>query len=150
MAYAFTPEDFDRLGAALGVAPVREGAVVRFTLTDAESGRKLVLEIQSTVPLPESLAEARSALVSAYGTNAFIQLQGVTGFLASEELGEVIFFARHGGTTSGLIVERGAGCSLYGHVHDRLLEADFTRLPPEVMMGAVALSLSTTLSGSTP
>ena len=54
----------------------------------------------------------------------------------------MIFFAREGGRVDGLVVERQAGCSLYANVSEKLLSADFTRLPPEVMMSAVALSMS--------
>ena len=79
--------------------------------------------------------------------NSFLQLHGVTGILASAELGEVIFFARRTGTTSGLVVEKAAGCSLYANVNDQLLASDFTKLPAEVMMSAVALSMSETLFG---
>ncbi len=153
MPFAFSDADFDRLAAALGVAPVRDGALVRFELQDAESGRRLVLEIQPHVALPAGLTdeeEPPAGLVSVYGMNAFLQLQGCTGFIASEELGEAIFFARQGGAVNGLVVERGAGCSLYANVNERLLQTDFTQLPAEVMMSAVALSMSETLFGDLP
>ena len=76
---------------------------------------------------------------------AFLQLHGCTGYLSSEELGEVIFFARDGRRAAGLVVERGAGASLYANVSEALLSTDFTQLPPEVMMAAVALSMSESL-----
>lgn len=152
MPFTFSDADFDRLARALGAAPKREGTLVRFELKDAESGRRLVLEVQPRLELPPSLAgeEAPTGLVSVYGMNAFLQLHGCTGYLASEELGEVIFFARRGGLTNGLVVERGAGCSLYANVDDRLLEADFTQLPAEIMMSSVALSMSESLFGDLP
>ncbi len=152
MPFRFSDADFDRLAAALGAEAVRDGALVRFELEDAESGRRLVLEVQPSVDLPAGVTggETPTGLVSVYGMNAFLQLQGCTGFLASEELGEAIFFARRGGLTNGLVVERGAGCSLYANVDDRLLQTDFTQLPAEVMMSAVALSMSETLFGDLP
>lgn len=141
--FAFTDADFDRLAAALGAPFEREGAVVRFALAHAPSGRHLSLEVTPAVEPP---VEAESqALVSVYGPAAFLQLHGCTGFVASEELGEAIFFAREGGRVAGLVVEREAGCSLYANVAEALLSADFTRLAPEVMMAAVALSIGETL-----
>ncbi len=142
MAFSFSDADLDRLAAALGVSAEREGGLVRFSLTHAPSGRRLALEIAPEVMLPDGLDADTTALVSVYGTNAFLQMQGCTGFVASEELGEVIFFARQGGRVSGLVVERQAGCSLYANVSEKLLSADFTQLPPEIMMSAVALSMS--------
>lgn len=147
MPFAFTETDFARVAAALDAEPRRDGSIVRFELAHAESGRRLVLEIHPRIGLPEDLGDLPRGLVSVYGMNAFLQLQGVSGMIASEDLGEVIFFARRGGVTGGLVVERGAGCSLYSNVDDRLLESDFTQLPPEVMMSAVALSLSESLFG---
>ncbi len=150
MPFAFSDADFERLANALSAPCRRDGALARFELADAESGRKLVLEVHPEVAAAEGLEDRPAGLVSVYGMNAFLQLQGVTGFLASDELGEVIFFAKQGGVTNGLVVERGAGCSLYANVDDRLLAADFTQLPSEVMMSAVALSMSETLFGDLP
>ncbi len=143
MAYSFSDTDFERIAAALGVSAEFEGATVRFSLVHAASGRKLAVEITPEVILPEGIGdEATSALVSVYGSNSFLQLQDCTGLMASEELGEVIFFARQNGRVNGLVVERMAGCSLYANVSEKLLSADFTQLPAEIMMSAVALSMS--------
>ena len=139
--FAFADADYERIAAALGATAEREGALVRFALHHAASGRKLAVEVSPTVALPGEDA-GTTALVSAYGPLAYLQLHGVTGYLSSEELGEVIFFARAGGRVAGLVVERAAGCSLYANVAEALLQADFTRLPPEAMMAAVALSMS--------
>jgi hypothetical protein len=151
MPFTFSDDDFDQLAAAFGVEPKRDGSLVRFELSDEESGRRLVLEIQPTVELPDGLADGGpTGLVSVYGMNAFLQLQGCTGYIASEEMGEAIFFARKHDTTNGLVVERGAGCSLYANVDDRLLKTDFTQLPSEIMMSSVALSMTETLFGDLP
>ena len=145
MPFEFTDKDIDRISAVLAVKAERDGNVIRYRLTDKESGRKLVVEININVTLPSDISDEATNLVSAYATNSFLQLHGCTGFIASEELGEVIFFAKHRGSTNGLVVEREAGCSLYASVDDKLLSADFTQLPPEVMMSSVALSMTETL-----
>lgn len=150
MPFSFSDADFDRVAAALGVPARLDGATRRFELAHEDSGRRLVLEISPAPGVPPALADQPRGLVSVYGMNSFLQLHGVTGLIASEELGEVIFFARRGGVTSGLVVESGAGCSLYSNVDDRLLETDFTQLPSEMMMSAVALSMSESLFGDMP
>ena len=139
---ARSPADFDRIADALGAAPEREGDLVRFSLADAESGRTLVLEI---LPGAED-----GALVTVYSQVAHLQLQGCEAVVADADLGEALFMGREGTRVSGLVVERGAGCSLYANVTERLLQTDFTRLPAEVMMSAVALSMSETLFGDLP
>lgn len=146
MSFSFSDADIERIASVLGVAPKIEGPVVRFDLRDETSGRRLGLEIVRHVALPASFGEDYPAsLISVYATSSFLQLQGCTGFIASQELGEVIFFAKRGGTTSGLVIEREAGSSLYANVDDRLLSADFTQLPPELVMSSVALSMTDSL-----
>lgn len=145
MSFSFSDSDFERIASTLGVPAKREGKVVRFALKDEASGRDLSLEITTGLALPESVGGQPPNLVSVYAASSFLQLQGCTGLIASQELGEVIFFARRGGITNGLVVEREAGCSLYANVDDRLLSTDFTQLPPELIMSSVALSMTETL-----
>ena len=70
---------------------------------------------------------------------------GAALFLTSDLLEQVTFFGKQNGLTTGLIVEKQAGCSLYANVNDAILKADFTKLPPELMMCSVALSLTDTI-----
>jgi hypothetical protein len=134
---ALSSADFDRIAAALGVEPEHEGEIVRFSLHDETSGRQLVLEVMGETD--------DGSLVTVYSQVAHLQLQGCEAVVASEELGEALFLGREGARVSGLVVEKGAGCSLYANVPETLLTADFTALAPEVMQSAVVLSLGETL-----
>jgi hypothetical protein len=146
MAFAFSETDIERIASVLQSTPKRDGNLLRFELWDPQSGRRLILEIHTDLVLPEELHLERPAnLVSIYATSSFLQLQNCTGYIASQEMGEVIFVARSGGTTHGLVVEREAGCSLYANVDERLFSTDFTRLPPEMIMSSVALSVTESL-----
>jgi hypothetical protein len=145
MPFDFSAEDITRIGSVLEAEPHVDGHVTRFELLSADTGRRLVVEIRSRLELPESLADQPPNVVSVYAPASFLQLQGCTGFIASQDLGEVIFFARRGGFTSGLVVERDAACSQYAHVDERAIKADFTTLPPELIMSSVALSLTESL-----
>lgn len=142
MAFAFSEADLQRIASVLGVPAKPDGPLVRFELKDEESGRRLTLEVRPDVALPEAFAGETANLISVYAASSFLQLQGCTGYIASQELGEVIFFARRSGVTNGLVIERQAGCSLYANVDDRLLSTDFTQLPPEMIMSSVALSMT--------
>ncbi len=146
MEFAFTEAVIDRIADVLGVEAKREGPLVRFILEDSSTGRNLSLEIRDNVDIPDGVASSQYPnLVSVYATNSFLQIQGCTAYIASKELGEVIFFAKRAGITNGLVVEREAGCSLYSNVDDELLNTDFMHLPPELVMSSVALSMSDTL-----
>jgi len=126
--------DLDRAAAVLGVAAERDGALTRLALADAASGRRLAVEVTRT--------DAGAAIVKVYGTESHLELHDCAGLVTSDDLGEVIFFARGGGRVAGLVVEREAACSLYANVSERLLSADFLTVAPEVAQAAVVLSLS--------
>lgn len=146
MSYIFEDSDLDRIGSVLGVSPKMDDKLARFELFDEDSGRHLSLEILTELHLPENLeTPAPNNLISVYAAGAFLQMQGCTGFIASKELGEVIFVAREGGKTSGLVIEAVAAASLFANVSEKLLSTDFQKLPPEMIMSSIALSMAETL-----
>ncbi len=146
MAFSFSDTDIDRIASVFDVAPEKDGRIVRFDLSDEESGRRITVELSRVEGLPENVeAPEPFYLISVYAHSSFLQLQGCTGFIASQELGEVIFFARQGGVTNGMVIEREAACSLYANVGNQMLSTDFTELPSELIMSSVALSMSETI-----
>lgn len=134
----FTSEDIARIGQTLGIDPKHRGNVYRFEMENAGQKRKLSLEIYPDIPIGNRTGN----LVSVYTHNTHLQLHFCSGFVVSNELGEVTFVGEQSGTLSGLIVERECGCSLYANVDRTLLTGDFTKLGPEVMLSGIALSLT--------
>lgn len=147
MPFSFSDADIQRIEAVLGTEAKKDDSFARFELSDTESGRRITLEIHRNVASPGLTDTDQTTLVSVYAPASFLQLQGCTGFMSSKDLGEVLFVARSGETANGLVVERNAGCSLYANVDTRLLSTDFTRLPPELIMSSVALSVTEDLFG---
>ncbi|MDR9365438.1 MAG: hypothetical protein RI575_08875 [Balneolaceae bacterium] len=142
MIHEFTEDNILSIGKVLESTPKRLGNdVYRLEMDNQEDGRKLALEIH----LGLEVDEKRMNMVSVYSGNTFLQLHNCTAFIASEMLKQVTFFGKQNGITSGLIIEQGAGCSLYSNVDDSVLTGDFTQLPEDMMMCGVALSLTDTL-----
>lgn len=142
MIHEFTEENILSIGKVLESTPKKLGQdVYRLEMDNQEDGRKLALEIH----LGLEVNEKRMNMVSVYSGNTFLQLHNCTAFIASEMLKQVTFFGKQNGITSGLIIEQGAGCSLYSNVDDSVLTGDFTQLPEDMMMCGVALSLTDTL-----
>jgi hypothetical protein len=110
----------------------------RLTLEDAANDRKLSLEIYPEIPI----GDKNGNLISVYTANTHLQLHFCTGFVLSEMLGEIIFYAEDRGKVTGLIVEREVGCSMFANVDSAVLSGDFTNLGPEVMLSGIALSLT--------
>lgn len=138
MAFALGPSDIRKLEKTFGVRARLMGDNIRFELASAEANRRLALEIYSQIPI----GRKKGTLVSVYTENAHLQLHFCSGYVVSEELGEVTFVAEQDGKVSGLIIERQAGCSLFANVDRSLVSGDFTQLGPEVMLTGIALSLT--------
>jgi hypothetical protein len=139
MVHQFTKENIDAIANVLGSKAKPLGNdVFRLEVTNEEEKRRLALEIH----LGLEVKGENSNMVSVYAQNTFLQLHNCTAFIASDMLQQVTFFGRQNGRTSGLIVETGAGCSLYANVSETILNSDFTQLPEDLMMSAIALSLT--------
>jgi hypothetical protein len=138
MIHKFTEENISTIAKVLGSKPKKSGNVYRFELTDPETRRKMALEIHMGLVIEDESVN----LISVYTQDTFLQLHNCTAFVASDLLHQITFFGKDGSKISGLIVEKEAGCSLYANVSESLLSGDFTKLPPEVMMCSVALSLT--------
>jgi hypothetical protein len=137
----FNANDFKQIEAVLGGRFRSEDRCHRMVLENAEENRKLSFEIYSDIPI----GKRRGNLISVYTAAAHLQLHFCSAFVVSEMLGEVTFVSRHEDKLSGLIIEKGAACSLFADVDAALLSGDFTQLGPEVMLSGVALSLTENL-----
>lgn len=140
MIHQFTKENIDSIAKVLGTKAKPLGNdVFRFEVKNEEDQpRKLALEIH----LGLDVNGEQMNMVSVYSYNTFLQLHNCTAFVASDMLQQVTFFGKSGDKTSGLIVEKTAGCSLYANVDDAIISGDFTELPEDLMMCGIALSLT--------
>jgi hypothetical protein len=100
--------------------------------------RTIILELYPEV----ALGKTKGAMVVVYTPDCHLQLHNCSGYVVSEELGEVTFVGETQGKISGLVVERQAACALYANVKKELISGDFTKLGVEVMLSGVALSLA--------
>jgi len=138
MKKVFNKRSIERIARVLGTEPRFKGNNYRFVIENQESGDHISLEIYPDI----QIGDRTGNLVSVFTPCSHLQLHFCTGFVVSDMLGEVTFVGESGGKISGMIVEKGAGCSLYANVDARLLSGDFTKLGPEVMLSGIALSLA--------
>ncbi len=135
----FTQDDLQKVVKVLEPEKVtHEKEQFRLKISNKEEKRVLVLEIYPEV----QLGHGRGMLVVVYTGNSHLQLHNCSGFVISEELAEVTFVAEGENRLSGLVVEKGASCSLYAGIDRSLISSDFTNLGVEVMLSGVALSLA--------
>lgn len=135
----FSDSDIDQISACLKPTerPFQNDRY-RLRLVNSSERRMLVLELYPEVRLGRNLG----SMVVVYTAGGHLQLHNCTGFVCSEELGEVTFVGESAGRLSGLVVEREVACSLYANVTRDLISGDFTKLGVEVMLSGVALSLT--------
>lgn len=139
MIHDFTNENIEEISKVLGTQVKAIGSdLFRLELINQKSGHKLALEIH----LSMDVHSKRMNMISVYSGATFMQLHNCTKFVASELLGQVTFFGKSDNRTTGLIVDKESGCSLYANVDEKLLTGDFTALPEDLMMCSVALSLT--------
>lgn len=135
----FTENDAARVVSVLGADTYSyHEDHYRIRLENREERRLLTLEIYPKI----QLGDKEGMLVVSYTASAHLQLHNCSGYVCSEELGEVTFVAETNGTLSGMVVEQGAACSLYAGINRKLISSDFTKLGVEVMLSGVALSLA--------
>ncbi|MCD6117594.1 hypothetical protein J7K93_11300 [bacterium] len=137
----FDKKNIDKIARVLETEYEKEGQCFRMVLENKKENRKLSLEIYPDIPI----GDKRGNLISVYTLSTHLQLHFCSGYVVSEMLGEVTFIAEHKSRLSGLIIEKGAGCSLYSNVETEILSGDFTKLGPEVMLSGIALSLAETV-----
>lgn len=136
---AFSDADAARVVAVLNADKyVFQDDHYRIRLENREEKRLLTLEIFPHI----LLGDREGMLVVVYTASAHLQLHHCSGYVCSEELGEVTFVAETDGTLSGIVIEQGAACSLYAGLDRKLISSDFTKLGVEVMLSGVALSLA--------
>lgn len=135
----FSEDDAKKVAAVLGVKKIiREKDHFRLKVDNTVEKRVLILEIYPKV----LLGLVRGTLIVVYTGNSHLQIHNCSGYVISEELGEVTFITETEKRLSGLVVESGASCSLYAGIDRKLISSDFTNLGVEVMLSGVALSLA--------
>ncbi|RKX17955.1 MAG: hypothetical protein DRP51_09955 [Candidatus Zixiibacteriota bacterium] len=135
----FSEDDAKKVAAVLGVKKIiREKDHFRLKVDNTAEKRVLILEIYPE----ELLGRVRGTLIVVYTGNSHLQIHNCSGYVISEELGEVTFVTETEKRLSGLVVESGASCSLYAGIDRKLISSDFTNLGVEVMLSGVALSLA--------
>lgn len=145
MVKSIKKEDIDKIARLLGAEKTTyEKDHYRIKVTNQEERRILVLEIYNEI----DLGKVRGTLIVVYTGNSHLQLHNCTGYVLSEELGEITFVAETKDRLSGLVVEKGASCSLYAALNRDLISSDFTTLGVEVMLSGVAMSLTEEILGA--
>lgn len=132
----FGLRDIKKIASCLGTTLEKEKD--HFRLKIMSERRSLILEIYPSV----KLGKREGSMVVVYTPTSHLQLHNCSGYVISEDLGEVTFVGETKEKISGLVVERKAACALYANVKRELISGDFTRLGIEVMLSGVALSLA--------
>jgi len=146
MSFTFSDDDFKKIEKTLNTRFNKRAGQYRAVLLNEAENRKLTIEIYPDI----QIGEKKGNLVSIFTPYTHSQLHFCSGYVASDVLEEVTFFAEYYDRLSGVIVERQAGCSIFTNVNSALLSGDFSKLAPEVMLSGIALSLAEPLLENKP
>ncbi len=139
MSDALGKKDLEKIASVLGaIKVIHDTDHYRIKVINKEEKRSLTLQIYTETQLERE----RGMLIVVYAGNVHLQLHNCTGYVVSDELGEVTFVAEAPERLSGLVVERGASCSSYAAMNRELISSDFSKLGVEAMLSGVAMSLA--------
>ena len=139
MSDALGKKDLEKIASVLGaIKVIHDTDHYRIKVVNKEERRSLTLQIYTET----QLGRERGMLIVVYAGNVHLQLHNCTGYVVSDELGEVTFVAEAPERLSGLVVERGASCSSYAAMNRELISSDFSKLGVEAMLSGVAMSLA--------
>jgi hypothetical protein len=140
MKRIFTPSNIKKISECLKAAQVNNMTDhYRLVIYNREENRRISVDLY---PMAQLGKKIKGPLVVVYTPESHLQLHNCSGYILSDELGEVTFVAESGDKISGLVVEVGAACSLYANVDRKLISSDFTTLGVEAVLSGVALSLA--------
>jgi len=145
MPFKFDKKSFAEIEKVLETKFAKRENQYRAVLLNDEENRKLSIEIYPDI----KSGKEEGTLISVFTPSSHIQLHFCSGYVASDMLGEVTFFAECGGRVSGIVIEKQAACSAFTNVDKELLSGDFENLAPEVMLSGIALSLTEPLLNKT-
>lgn len=137
--HRFTKKDIAKIAKTLGIdEPKKDGNAYRFVVRNHVANRTVTLEIY-----PELDIGGRTGnLAQVFTPVGLTQLHFCTNFIASEELGEVIFFAEDRRKITGFIVSKDAGLTCYANVDIGILSKDPFKLSGEILGCAIQLGLT--------
>jgi leucyl aminopeptidase (aminopeptidase T) len=135
--FTFSKKDFSKIATTLAVKALDKENHTRFEVLNSKSKLQVNIEIYTDV----SFGAKQGNLVNVFTNYGVHQLHDCTGFVASELLGEVIFFAESPERVNAVVVEKEGGYSVYSNVDKKLINSDFAAMSPEIMMTGVSLSL---------
>jgi hypothetical protein len=138
MKSTFAKADIKKIGKILGVEAKLRGNNFRFEMANNKENRQLALEIYPNI----SIGKKKGNLVSAYTHNTHFQLQFCSGYVVSQDVGEVTFIGETKDKVSAIIIEKEGGCTFYANVDRSILSGDYRMLSIDVMLAGIALSLT--------
>ena len=138
MKSTFAKADITKIGKVLGVNGKLKGNNFRFELSNTKENRQLAVEIYPNI----SIGKKKGNLVSAYTHNTHFQLQFCSGYVVSNDVGEVTFIGETKDKVSAIVIEKEGGCTFYANVDRSILSGDYRMLSIDVMLAGIALSLT--------
>lgn len=138
MSYRFSEKDIEKISGIFGTEPDKTDEAWSWRLSNKNTGQSLVFNIHNDV----DLGGGRSGgLLSAQTHHGYYELHECHGFVVFEP-DEVIFVHYREGLVSSMIIGRQCTCSTYSNISRDILNADFAKLDPAVLLSAMQLSLT--------
>ncbi len=138
MEFVFSIDDIRLIGQTLGGEASSSDDSYVFQLSSEQSRQSLTLTIHNKVRLGD---DTEGALVVAQTQHGYFELHDCNAFMPFEP-DEIIFLAVRESTISCLVLGSQCTCSMFVDIRREILNSDFGKLDPRVLMSAMQLSLA--------
>lgn len=134
----FTESDIKEISRILNSAPKHFENSWQWQIKKQDNSKPLVLSIYKDAALGD---DKKGVIISVQTQHGFYELHDCSGFMLFDP-DEVFFIKSEGEFVSSLIVGRQCTCSLYSGIRREILNSDFSKLEPAVLLSAMQLSIT--------
>lgn len=141
MPYTFTNDDIEKIDEILNTKAQNNGNNWTWRVSNSETNQSFVISIYNNVSLHNN---DDISIISIQTKQGYYELHDCFAYLVFEE-DEIIFIQASEKYVSCLVISKQGTCSMYSNINRDILNADFSKLDPAILMSAMQLSLTENL-----
>ncbi len=138
MAYTFSKDDISNISKLLDAEVKDYGNAYSWKLSNTKTQQSMVINLHNEVSLG---GDSKGSMINVQTQHGYHELHDCTFYIEFEP-DEIIFVNADGDFVSCLIVGKECSCSSFSKIRKEIINADFAKLDPAVLLAAMQLSIT--------
>ncbi len=138
MAYTFSKDDISNISNLLDAEVKDFGNAYSWQLSNAQTQQNMVINLHNDVALG---GDVKGSMISVQTQHGYYELHDCSFYIEFEP-DEIIFVNADEEYVSCLIVGKQCSCSSFSKIRKEIINADFGKLDPAVLLAAMQLSIT--------